>query len=508
MADIYTSKEDEETINRVLKSGLELDDKEPKWKVLRIALAKSLQIETEPDNSLDTVSGKRGEYNLQQVTGKGKDNDLKIQDWDPACRALLSVYHKQDFFADETTYRKILQRHIRRGLREIDISWKSGSDFHAWLNHEFFSNLQSAPAVAIEYKDRLCSAFSEIGIRAEIQTKANGHRLTRYKVYFSDINEIDKLKRGGLEKLANLLGVQQQGIVQEESNEPKTIYLDIPRLRDSWTFTTGKELRQWVETFLPDSYKLPVWIGTDVENQPYYFDLSDTPHLFVAGTTGSGKSVCLHTIIISLLERMAATPENVQFALIDPKEVEFSIYQDLPNLFMNKVFGSDTTEVITLLQELVKEMNTRNASFQRIGVTNIDEALHKGEELPRIVIVIEELADLVMESKEIQTDIIRLAQKGRSSGIHLVLATQRPDSQIFSGLLRSNIPSRIALSVQKSTESKIILDDIGAEKLLGRGDMLIKLSSDAVPKRIHGVFVNRDDSVQAVKKFTASFSRQ
>lgn len=290
-------------------------------------------------------------------------------------------------------------------------------------------------------------------------------------------------------------------MIQEDSNEPKTLYLDIPRSKDSWERVSGKELRQWVKTFLPENYKLPVWIGTDVVGQPYFFDLADTPHLFVAGTTGSGKSVCLHAVIISLLERMSSTPQRIQFALIDPKEVELSVYESLPNLFMDKVFGDNDTDVIMLLQQLIEEMDSRNTLFRSIGVTNIDEALKKGEELPRIVLVIEELADLVMGSKEIQADIIRLAQKARSAGIHLVLATQRPDSQVFSGLLRSNIPSRIALSVQKSTESKIILDDTGAEKLLGHGDMLVKLSSEAIPKRVHGVFVNRDDSIQAVKRF-------
>ena len=216
MSDIYTSKKDEEVISRVLKSGLELDDKEPKWKVLRIALAKSLQIETEPDDSLDKVpTDRKKEYNLQQVTGKGKDNTLKTQDWDSACRSMLGVYHNQDFFSDEAGYRKLLQRHIRRGLREIDISWKSGSDFHAWLSHEFFSNLQFAPTEVTEHHDQLVAAFSEIGIRAEISEVSTGPRLIRYKIYLADINELDRLKRGGLEKLANLLGVQQQGVIQE-----------------------------------------------------------------------------------------------------------------------------------------------------------------------------------------------------------------------------------------------------------------------------------------------------
>ncbi len=204
-----------------------------------------------------------------------------------------------------------------------------------------------------------------------------------------------------------------------------------------------------------------------------------------------------------MLERMVATQQKIQFALIDPKKVEFSVYGSLPNLFMGKVFGDNDAEIIKLLRTLTDEMNGRNDLLKNIGATNIDEAIRNGKDIPRIVVVIEELADLVMRSKDIQDGIIRLAQKARSSGIHLVLATQRPDSQVFSGLLRSNIPSRIALSVQKYTE-KIILDDVGAEKLLGHGDMLIKLSSDSVPKRVHGVFVNRDDSIQAVKHFMKS----
>ncbi len=502
MSDIYTSKENEDTIRRVIQYGLKVSGTS-KWKVLRIALATSLKLKTEPDASLDVVPTEgRKEYRLSTVTGEGKaDTEEMPQDWDATTRGMLSVYHKVDLFSDEAYYRKLLQRHIRRGLREIDISWKSGSDFHAWLNQEFFSGLQSVQTVTVDSQDKLIGAFAEIGLPIEIIDTNNGPRLTRYKIHLSDINHLDKLKRGGLDKLANLLGVQQQGISQQETNEPKSIYLDIPRSKDSWELKVGDDLRQWVQTFLPKNYRLPVWLGVNVTGQPYFFDLAETPHLFVAGTTGSGKSVCLHALIISLLERMRETPEALQLALIDPKQVELAVYESLPNLFAGKVFGDSDVDTIALLTQLLDEMEARNTLFKTVGVTNIDEALDKGEQLPRIVVIIEELADLIMGSKEIESYIVRLAQKARSAGIHLVLATQRPDSQVFKGLLRSNIPSRIALSVQKSTESKIIIDEVGAEKLLGKGDMLIKLGSDPVVKRVHGVFVNRDDSAKAVKQF-------
>lgn len=502
MADIYTSKKDENIIYDVIQKGLKVKSTN-KWVVLRIALAKSLKMKTEPDESLDKFpTDGRKEYRLETISGKGKEAP---QDWNLTYKALLSIYYNKDIFSDDSLYRKLLQRHIRRGLREIgDTIENKNIDFHQWLDIEFFSEVESVKKITIENENKLVSALSEIGIQAEIRNKVIGPRLTRYILHLPNINHFDKLKRGGLDKLANILGMQRQGITQMDADEPKSIYLDIPRNKNTWNTITGAELRNWISNDSPKNYKLPVCIGVDVIGKPYFFDLATTPHLFVAGTTGSGKSICLHSLIVSLLEGVNNFPskQDIQFALIDPKLVELSTYESLPNLFGKKIFGDDKQDIVDTLNQLLDEMDSRNKLFRKLGVRDIDEIIEKGHQLPRIIVFIEELASLFDSSKkEIEPLIIQLAQKARSSGIHLVLATQRPDSQVFSGLLRSNIPSRVALSVQKATESKIILDYTGAEKLLGQGDMLIKLSSENTPKRLHGIFINRDDSLQAIKNY-------
>ncbi|MDH5299653.1 MAG: FtsK/SpoIIIE domain-containing protein, partial [Desulfobulbaceae bacterium] len=248
-----------------------------------------------------------------------------------------------------------------------------------------------------------------------------------------------------------------------------------------------------------NDYLLPVWLGQDVLGRDFDFDLTEAPHLLVSGTTGSGKSVCLHSIIISLLASMAQ--QKLQLALIDPKRVEFARYEKLPNLYEGEVVNLPDRALL-LLEKLVQEMEKRHEELQRAGVTSLAEGLKKHVlELPFIVVVVEELADLLMQSREIETPLVRLAQKARASGIHLVLATQRPDATILTGLLRGNIPSRIALRVQKSTESKIILDENGAEALLGKGDMLAKVPPHGEPIRAHGAKITTDDLGFALRKF-------
>lgn len=226
-----------------------------------------------------------------------------------------------------------------------------------------------------------------------------------------------------------------------------------------------------------------------------FFDLASAPHLLVAGTTGSGKSVCLHSLVLSLLLRHK--PETLQLALIDPKQVEFAPYAKLPKFLHQRSITTEVTDARERLQVLVIEMDARYAQFQRLGVTNLAEARRKGFQAPFIVVFIEEMADLVLQDDDIEPLIVRLAQKARAAGIHLVLATQRPDSETFSGLIRSNIPARIALTVQKGTESTIILDERGAENLLGAGDMLIRLPGES-PLRAHGVYVRFEHVIQIV----------
>jgi S-DNA-T family DNA segregation ATPase FtsK/SpoIIIE len=291
--------------------------------------------------------------------------------------------------------------------------------------------------------------------------------------------------------LAFRLGLQQEGVFIHATSEPKVVGMDIPRQRQHWKSIDASRLPKWAEQEKGNS-RLAVWLGEDVLGNDFSFDLVDAPHLLIAGTTGSGKSVCLHALLLSLL--WTQSKDSLQLALIDPKQVELAQYERIPHLYSKGVVHL-ITDVMELLEQLVDEMERRNQLLREAGVSNLTEALQQRKlQLPRIVVVIEELADLMMQSRELETPLVRLAQKARSTGIHLILATQRPDSVTFSGLLRTNIPSRIALRVQKNTESRIILDEMGAEQLLGSGDMLVKIpqvSTNAI--RVHGAYISQDD---------------
>jgi len=498
MADIYTSKDDENTIQDVLSYGLQTPD-EPKYTVLRLALAKSLRLDTPPDSEFDRVSEKKSEYALKQITGKGRPNDDEgICDFDEITRMLLSVYHHEDLFQDDKAYRTYLQRHIRRGLYEIRTTWTRSHDFLAFLQEELFAGFnpqktEQQPEIPAE---QLYQALLEIGVKADIRNTQYGPRLSRSYIYLDNISHYDTLKRG-LSKLALTLGIQE-GVFLQNTSEPKIVGLDIPRKPEAWQQVTTAGLTEWAEQQTAGK-NMPVWLGLDALGQNFGFDLEEAPHLMLAGSTGSGKSICLHALLISLLQTQ--TPETLQLALIDSKQVELSRYETLPNLFSEGVVQS-VLKVGDLLNDLIAEMERRNKLLRELGVSSLKEALktHKNH-LPRIVLVIEELADLFMQSKELENLLVQLAQKSRSAGIHIVLATQRPDAATFSGLLRSNIPGRIALRVQKTTESKIILDENGAEKLLGKGDMLVKTPPYPQPMRVHGAYVTQDDIQAAIRHF-------
>lgn len=488
MADIYTDRTDEQIIDDVLRSGFDTKDA-PKYRVLRLALARSLQISSPPDGHFDKIGDKGSEYKLNQVTGKEGEKD-----YDDAVRALLSVYHDSDLFADEKMYRRYLQRHIRRGLYEIRTSWNRNHDFTGYLQQELLVGVdREMRPENIVSDDQLLAALREIGIEAELRQREEGSRLSRCSLYLPDIKQYDLLKRG-LEKLAMLLGLGGRGLLLQAGKEPKVVSLDIPRQPESWKMVTSSPLWAWLDGLKEQGERdmlLPVWLGQDVVGHDFAMDLAQAPHLLVCGTTGSGKSVCLHSIITSLVATVPTN--NLRLALIDPKRVEFSRYDKLANIFGEEIVNS-ADQAMLLLDSLVEEMEERHVLMQEAGVTSVAEGNEKKLlELPFIVVLVEELADLLMQSRELEVPLVRLAQKARAAGIHLVLATQRPDSEILTGLLRSNIPGRIALRVQKMTESKIILDEKGAESLLGKGDMLVKVPPYNEPVRVHGAHITAED---------------
>jgi S-DNA-T family DNA segregation ATPase FtsK/SpoIIIE len=241
-------------------------------------------------------------------------------------------------------------------------------------------------------------------------------------------------------------------------------------------------------------------LGKDITGEVTVADLAKMPHLLVAGTTGSGKSVCINTIIMSILYK--ATPDEVKMIMVDPKMVELSVYNGIPHLLLPVV--TEPEKAAGALNWAVVEMERRYKLLAKSGTRNIEgynQKVAPEEKLSQIVIIIDELADLMMVvGKEIETSICRLAQKARAAGMHLVLATQRPSADVLTGLIRSNVPSRIAFKVSGSMDSRIILDATGAEKLLGKGDMLFKTADMSKPMRIQGAFIT-DDEVERVVSY-------
>ncbi len=507
MADIYTNKQDEETIKQVRLHGLKTPNA-PKLRVLRIACARSLQLATPPGKEYDRIDSnlKGSEYERARITGKGLQADESgRQNFDHAIRTLLCVYHEEDLFngvKGEKRFNQLLQRHVRRGLHEIRTTWRPGHDFHQFLYHELFGTVTPAKP----YSDRsqvLLSGLKEIGISARINDVKEGPRISRYRIYLNDLNHLERMRRG-LDKLELHLGLQKQGIFLSEDSEPRVVALDIPRPRETWQTIPGTRIREWTDGQKASAAKLTVWSGVNVLGEPFSFNLAECPHLLIAGTTGSGKSVCLHALILSLLWSFG--PEQLQLCLIDPKKMEFVHYAGLPHLVDGKIID-EIEGAQDQLDWVVEEMESRTLLLQKAGVSGLIEAREQGLlNLPYLLIIVEELADLIYQSREIEEPLVRLAQKARATGIHLVLATQRPDAATFSGLLRSNIPARIALSVQKSSESKIILDEIGAEKLSGRGDMLVKPFAGAPSVRIHGTNVIKDDIINCVQAARRKYS--
>jgi len=255
---------------------------------------------------------------------------------------------------------------------------------------------------------------------------------------------------------------------------------------------------------------LPAALGVDSKGNPIYLDISNTPHLLIAGTTGSGKSVCLNSIITSLA--LNCRPTDLQFLLIDPKGNEFVHYESIKNLISGKIID-DVETALKSLAWLVEEMERRYKIFKNCKCRLINEYKHKRnfglndgvstcfvEDLPYIVVVIDEYADLMMNSTNaLQEDVKKLGQKARAAGIHLILATQRPSTKIIDGDIKTNFPTRIALKVSSIADSKTILDHGGAERLLGKGDMLLKRQGEEDPQRVHGCFISNDEIKKAIE---------
>lgn len=260
------------------------------------------------------------------------------------------------------------------------------------------------------------------------------------------------------------------------------------------------ESREWRDG---RRHGLPIAVGRDVSGRPWIADIERMPHLLVAGATGSGKSVCLNTLIMSMLYRYG--PDALKFIFVDPKRVELQIYNGIPHLLTPVV--TDTEATVNALKWALSEMERRFDLLSHIGARDVSAYNARCEDkLPLLVILIDELADLmVAAASDVEGPIVRLAQMARAVGIHLLLATQRPSVDVITGLIKANIPARASFAVASSTDSRTILDQAGAEKLLGRGDMLFQTSDMPSPKRIQGAFVSEEEISRVVEFLKSAY---
>ena len=355
----------------------------------------------------------------------------------------------------------------------------------------------------IEILERVLADFQIIGKVTEVHV---GPNVTQYEMELKSGTKVSKVL--GINREIALALSAKDVRIQAPIPGKSTIGIEIPNEKS--TMVTLREILTAVPKNLSES-KLLAGLGKDIMGRPIYAEINKTPHLLVAGATGSGKSVCVNGIICSIL--MRAKPDEVKLLMVDPKKVELSMYNGVPHLMAPVV--TDPKKASIALQKIVGEMENRYDLFSESKTKNIagynelieqkNKNLPEGEKLkklPYIVVLVDELADLMLvASKEVEDSIMRITQMARAAGIHLIIATQRPSTDVITGVIKANIPSRISFAVSSSIDSRTILDMVGAEKLLGKGDMLFLPMGESIPIRLQGNFLSEDE-IKRIVDFT------
>jgi S-DNA-T family DNA segregation ATPase FtsK/SpoIIIE len=344
-----------------------------------------------------------------------------------------------------------------------------------------------------ENADILFKTLKNFNVDGKIISITNGPSLTRYEFQPSPGIKVSKIK-GLSDDIALKLAVPRVRVAPVPNKA--AIGIEVPNKK-----TNIVQIRQVLDTkeFKEENSKLNIVLGKTISGKTVIADLSGMPHLLIAGATGAGKSVCVNIIITSIL--FSKTPDEVKFLMIDPKVVELSHYNGIPHLVLPVV--TDPQKAAIALNWVVKEMEERYEKFAKTATRDLKSYNNKfpDKKMPQIVVVIDELADLMMVApKQVENSIARIAQKARAAGIHLIVATQRPSVDVITGLIKANIPSRISFAVSSSVDSRTILDEGGAEKLIGKGDMLYKPIGAPKPIRLQGAFIS-DNEVSNVTEF-------
>ena len=337
---------------------------------------------------------------------------------------------------------------------------------------------------------RLTRALSELGVEAHVVRAVVGPRVTRYELRLGSGVKVGKV-RNLQQDIAYALAATEVRILAPIPGK-SAVGVEVPNTKPA-KVTLGDVFSEYPDA---NDWALPVGLGKDISGRAVFFDLAEMPHLLVAGTTGSGKSVMLNGLLTSLL--LTTDPRQVKMVLIDPKRVELSQFVRVPHLITPVV--TDVKKAANALSWAVLEMERRYEVLEKAGMRSLDGYNDRGaEQMPYVVVVIDELADLMMTAAaKVENAVIRLAQKARAVGIHLVVATQRPSVDVITGMIKANVPSRIAFAVSSQIDSRVILDAPGAESLLGMGDMLFKPVSALRPSRVQGAFISEPEVERVV----------
>ncbi|MDM8195650.1 DNA translocase FtsK [Massilimicrobiota timonensis] len=370
-------------------------------------------------------------------------------------------------------------------------------------------NVSKEKSAANKNATRLTNVLKQFGVNATIENAFIGPTITKYELKLEIGTRVNKI----LQLQDDIKLALATADIRIEAPIPGKPYVGIEVPNQSAAMVGFKDvLKSLLSNSKYQHNPLVVALGKDVSGKPVFAQLDKMPHLLIAGATGSGKSVCVNTIISSIL--MRAKPDEVKLILVDPKKVELSIYNGIPHLLAPVV--TDPKKAAAVLREVVAEMERRYDLFASVNARNIqgynefaktyneDHTDEPKEILPYHVIILDEVADLMMvASKDVEDCIMRISQMARAAGIHLIVATQRPSTDIITGVIKANIPSRIAFAVSSSIDSRTILDTSGAEKLLGKGDMLFSPMGSSSPMRVQGCFVS-DEEVSAIVHYVSS----
>ena len=479
-------KENKKKLNEKEKAYLEIDKNEPdETEQIRINL-NGRTIEDEKDKK---------KFKLGKDDAKQLKNDEKSKMQPDYIEGNL---FKQEEEKKEEKVKQVLQLEHALSVEE--------EEHYEYPPVELLSKgskkvLKGGAKALTDVATKLQKTLYSFGVQAKVENVSVGPAITRYELKPAEGVRVSKIANLADDIALNLAAET----IRIEAPIPgkQAVGIEVPN--------TEKEtvhFRDIVESdeFQDAKSKLSVALGKDVAGNMAIADIAKMPHALIAGATGSGKSVCINTIIASIIYK--AKPSEVKFVMVDPKVVELSVYNGIPHLLIPVV--TDPKKAAGALAWAVQEMDNRYNVFAQKGVRDLKgyNALAEKEEgigkLPQIVIIIDELADLMMvAAKEVEDSICRLAQKARAAGMHLIIATQRPSVDVITGIIKANIPSRIAFAVSSQVDSRTILDQVGAEKLLGKGDMLFYPSGAPKPTRVQGAFVS-DDEVEKIVSFIKS----